>query len=95
MTLIDTPGYGEYVDTERSFEAICHYVEGQFAAQLIEESDFVRRAPEPWPRQEPTLPLLAWSRTSRYSSVEPMTAHGGLYSCRSCVSIPSGGRGEG
>jgi len=52
VTLIDTPGYGEYVDTERSFEAICCYVEEQFERHLAEESDFVSRAPETLERED-------------------------------------------
>ena len=52
VTLIDTPGYGEFVDTERSFETICRYVEGQFARHLEKESDFTSRSPERLERED-------------------------------------------
>lgn len=46
VTLVDTPGYGESLHTEESFEVICKYVDALFEKQLRAESSWSPRDAE-------------------------------------------------
>ena len=55
MTLVDTPGYGETLHTEESFEVICAHVDSLFERQLRAESSWTARDAERLRLQDPLV----------------------------------------
>lgn len=55
VTLVDTPGYGETLHTEESFEVICSHVDGLFERQLRAESSWTARDAERLRLQDPLV----------------------------------------
>jgi septin family protein len=55
VTLIDTPGYGETLHTEESFDVICAHVDNLFERQLHAESSFSARDAERLRLQDPLV----------------------------------------
>ena len=55
VTLVDTPGYGETLHTEESFEVICSYVDSLFERQLRAESSWSARDAERMRLQDPLV----------------------------------------
>jgi septin family protein len=55
VTLVDTPGYGESLHTEESFDVICRYVDSLFEKQLRAESSWSPRDSERLRLQDPLV----------------------------------------
>ena len=55
VTLVDTPGYGETLHTEESFEVITSYVDSLFERQLRAESSWSARDAERMRLQDPLV----------------------------------------
>lgn len=55
ITLVDTPGYGESLHTEESFDVICSYVDTLFEKQLRAESSWSPRDAERLRMQDPLV----------------------------------------
>jgi len=55
VTLVDTPGYGETLHTEESFEVITHYVDSLFERQLRAEGAWNARDSERLRLQDPLV----------------------------------------